>query len=492
MERRSLSIGAGRPTATAAAALALLAVVQTLGLAFSTRVAAADPPVVALQTVIGGIVNPTCIVNAGDGSGRIFLCEQSGVIRVLAGGALLPDPFLDISGRVSCCGEQGLLSVAFPPSYAATGRFYVNYTDTGGDTVISRFRIASDATVADPDSEQVILHIAQPYSNHNGGQLQFGPDGFLYIGMGDGGSGGDPGNRAQDPAELLGKLLRIDVDSGAEPYAIPASNPLRDSRRYRSEIWALGLRNPWRFSFDRATGDLWIADVGQNRWEEIDRQPAASGGGENYGWRRLEGTHCYGSSTCSTADLVLPIAEYSHDEGCSVTGGYVYRGALFPRLLGTYLFGDYCSGTLWKLQRDGASWASAVALQTPYAISTFGEDEGGELYLADYDGGTIFRVADTAPGCALGCSASVPASAPPGVEVTLAGSAVAAACPDPLSYQWDFGDGTSPAAGESVSHSYATSGSFAWRLTVSSGSATCSAGGVVAVRSRLRRRLVSH
>ncbi len=481
---------AARPRARGAARGLVPALVSACWLASGSRAGAVDGSAIAYQPVVAGIPMPTCIANAGDGSGRLFLCEQGGRIRILAGGTLLAAPFLDISSRVSCCDERGLLSVAFPPDYAEKGHFYVDYTDANGDTVVARFRASADPDAADAASEETVIRIAQPYANHNGGQLAFGPDGYLYIGMGDGGSGGDPGNRAQNPAVLLGKLLRLDVESGASPYAIPPGNPFRNRAGYRPEIWALGLRNPWRFSFDRGTGDLWIGDVGQDLWEEIDRQRASSGGGENYGWRIMEGYHCFDASSCNQAGLVQPVAEYGHGQECSVTGGYVYRGSAFPRLLGAYFYGDYCSGRVWTLRRDGASWLSTPAPPTPYAISTFGEDEAGDLYLGDYDGGGVFRIVDTAPGCALGCAAAVPDSALPGSVVGFAGAAAAAACTGAPSYEWDFGDGTPAASAQNANHAYATSGAFVWRLTVRSGDSTCTASGEVTVPSRLRRRLL--
>lgn len=259
-----------------------------------------------------GVQLPVHIAHAGDGSGRMFVVEQGGRVQLLQAGAPLSPPFLDIASRVSCCGERGLLSVAFPPAFTSKGYFYVNYTNTVGDTVIARYRLGTSPHLADPGSEEIILTVRQPFANHNGGQLAFGPDGFLYIGMGDGGSGGDPQNNAQNPASLLGKLLRIDVESGGAPYTVPVSNPFINTSSVRPEIWALGLRNPWRFAFDRQTGDLYIGDVGQNAYEEVNFQPATSTGGENYGWNLMEGAHCFRSETCNQAGLTLPVAEYTH------------------------------------------------------------------------------------------------------------------------------------------------------------------------------------
>ena len=375
----------------------------------SAAPSAAEWPQISLVKRFSGFTQPVQITQAGDGSGRLFFVEQPGRIRVSRGGTLLPVPFLDIASRVSCCGERGLLSVAFPSGYGSKRYFYVDYTDTAGNTIISRFRLGADADVADPGSEQIVLTIAQPYSNHNGGQLAFGPDGYLYVGMGDGGSGGDPQNNAQGPASLLGKILRIDVESGAAPYAVPVSNPFAGRAGYRGEIWALGLRNPWRFSFDRRTGDLFIGDVGQNRYEEVDFQPAGDPGGENYGWRIMEAGHCYDPNPCDQTGLAQPVFEYDHSQGCSVTGGFVYRGSLYPRMQGVYFFADYCSGRLWGLRRDGNSFQSTQLLDSPYTVSTFGEDEAGNVYLADYGRGDVYQVTD--PGAIAGYVYRVPAVA---------------------------------------------------------------------------------
>ena len=271
--------------------------------------------------------------------------------------------------------------------------FFVNYTDRQGDTVISRFVVSQDPAQADPSSKVVVLTVDQPAANHNGGQLAFGPDGFLYAGLGDGGRAGDPLGNGQNTQTLLGKMLRLDVDHG-QPYTVPASNPFAGDLGFRPEIWATGLRNPWRFSFDRATGDLYIADVGQDEYEEIDYQPAGSRGGENYGWSIMEGLHCYpAGEACDPAGLILPVAEYDHSQGCSVTGGYVYRGQQFPSLDGTYLFGDYCSGRIWGLARDGqGQWRMAEVGRANVEPSSFGEDESGELYLADLQGVQLYKI----------------------------------------------------------------------------------------------------
>ena len=291
---------------------------------------------VTLREVANGLSQPLAIAHAGDGSGRLFVTLQEGRVMIFDGRQIVPKPFLDLRERVASGGERGLLSVAFHPDFANNRWFYVNYTDLAGNTVVSRFRAARRApNVALRRSETLVLSVTQPYANHNGGQLQFGPDGFLYIGTGDGGSGGDPENRAQDGGSLLGKLLRIDVNQS--PYGIPTDNPFSNRTDIRPEIWAVGLRNPWRFSFDRATGDLYIADVGQDAWEEVNFQPAAGPGGLNYGWRRLEGRHCFNPpNACDDGTLTPPVLEYDHSVGESVTGGYVYRGSQVPELAGRY------------------------------------------------------------------------------------------------------------------------------------------------------------
>jgi len=314
---------------------------------------------------------------------------------VIENGQISSTPLLDIMDRVGSRGnEQGLLSVALPPDFATSGVFYVNYTDRYGDTVVARYRLQKDDLYqADPNSEEIILRIEQPAANHNGGQLQFGPDGYLYIGMGDGGRAGDPWGNAQNPQVLLGKMLRIDVLS-AGPYRIANDNPFVGRHDVRSEIWALGLRNPWRFSFDRLTGDLYIADVGQDRHEEVSFQPGGSPGGENYGWDVMEGGQCFEPATgCDPTGLVLPVAEYDHTWGCSITGGYVYRGARYPQMYGVYFFGDFCSGRIWGLWREPSDrWKTVLLLETEVNISSFGEDAAGELYVLGYGDGTIYRI----------------------------------------------------------------------------------------------------
>lgn len=343
-----------------------------------------DPNAFAWVPVIDGLTRPVDLQSAFDGSGRLFIIEKYGAIRIVKDGQLLDQPFLNIDDRVNDeSNEMGLLGLAFHPNYEQNGYFYVNYTGEGGHTRISRFTASGD--IADPNSEQVLMVIDQPFPNHNGGGVVFGPDGYLYLGLGDGGAGGDPFKNGQNLDALLGKLLRIDVNNG-DPYAIPADNP------FGSEVWAYGLRNPWRFSFDRATGDLWIGDVGQGEWEEVDYLPAGSLGGANFGWSIMEGSYGYDGE--AQPGLLLPAAEYSHSNpysGCSVTGGYVYRGAM-PEWNGVYLYGDYCEGTVWGLTLLNGQWQSQVLFETDIRITSFGEDEAGELYLVS-DTGAVYILA---------------------------------------------------------------------------------------------------
>ena len=356
----------------------------------------------------GQIARPTDIANAGDS--RLFVVEREGYIRVVQGdGSALEEPFLDITDRVEWIShsERGLLGLAFHPDYAQNGYFYVNYTvQPTGDTHISRFQVTSDPNVADADSEEVLLEIDQPFGNHNGGDLAFGPqDGYLYIALGDGGSGNDPGNRAQRLEELLGKMLRIDVnaENGLPPdcgepgaYTIPANNPFVGTAGACDEIWAWGLRNPWRFSFDRLTHDLYIGDVGQGVIEEIDFQEAASDGGENYGWSCFEGTRPNpqtGAEECEPASAYeAPIFEYNHDFGCAVTGGFVYRGGLYPDLTGRYILTDYCTGYFWDLDVENGWQATRHDNLQRFGFTTFGEGANGEIYVANTANGEILRV----------------------------------------------------------------------------------------------------
>jgi glucose/arabinose dehydrogenase len=362
-----------------------------------------NPSMVWLQEVASGFTNPIFITNAADGSKRMFIVEQTGFIRILKNGSLLTTPFLDIHTIIKSGGEQGLLALAFHPSYGTNGKFFVAYTaprngdTTGSILVLERFSVSkNNPDQADPSSGVVLLTIDHPtYSNHNGGTLEFGGDGYLYWSTGDGGSGGDPSNNAQQLTNLLGKILRIDVNSGS-PYGIPNNNPFYSSidPNIKKEIWAYGLRNPWRFSFDRSTHDLYIGDVGQSTREEVDFQSSTSIGGENYGWRVMEGSICYNpSSGCDQNGKVLPVTEYDHSLGCSIIGGNVYRGVNFPSLVGHYFYGDICSGRLFSLYKDPTlGWISTQLMDTSYSISTFGEDEQGELYLADYSTGKIYNI----------------------------------------------------------------------------------------------------
>lgn len=353
---------------------------------------------ISLEPVISeGLVQVTYLTHAYDE--RLFVLEKIGRIRIIENGLLVEQPFLDISDRVgSVSSEQGLLGLAFHPDYATDGapnegNFYVNYTDYSGNTHISRFSVLeNDPDRADPNSEVIYLTQIQPFPNHNGGSLAFGPDGYLYAGLGDGGSANDPLGAGQDLSTLLGKILRLDVDSTPDEYAIPPDNPFVSVDGAQPEIWAYGLRNPWRISFDRATGDLYIADVGQNQWEEVNFQSDGSVGGENYGWRIMEGTHCFEAETCGQQDLVLPVFEYDHSMGCSITGGYVYRGNLFPAMTGNYFVSDYCTGTIWRLIPDGDNWLADVVLESDLIISSFGEDVNGEIYVTNYWSGGIFRI----------------------------------------------------------------------------------------------------
>lgn len=340
-----------------------------------------DPGAYDWQTVASDLVRPVDL--QADGSGRLFVIEKVGRIRILQDGQLLDQPFLDITDRVGSNGnEQGLLGLAFHPAYAQNGRFFVNYTNNNGDTEIARLQVSTDPNSADPNSELKLLGVDQPFANHNGGALAFGPDGYLYAGLGDGGSAGDPMGNGQNTNTLLGKILRLDVDS-AEPYVVPSDNP------FGNEIWAYGLRNPWRLSFDTSTGDLYIGDVGQGEWEEIDFLAAGSAGGANFGWDFREGAHDYEGG--GPAGMIDPVAEYSHQEGgCSVTGGYVYRGSM-PEWNGIYLYGDYCTGLIWGLIRSNDGWQKQMLFEMDVTITSFGQDEAGEIYLVS-DTGTIYRL----------------------------------------------------------------------------------------------------
>jgi glucose/arabinose dehydrogenase len=345
---------------------------------------------------------PLFVTSPSGDKARLFVVDKAGRILLLDRntGAVL-STFLNITSLVSTGGEQGLLDMAFDPSYSTNRRFFVNYTDTNGNTVIARYlQDPLNPNVALTTADRIILTVTQPFSNHNGGMLTFGPDGFLYIGLGDGGGGGDPGNRAQNPSELLGKILRIDVSQGGggqPPYSIPTDNPCLGQPGIREELWALGLRNPWRYTFDRQTDDLYIADVGESTLEEVNVSTAATGRGKgfNYGWNTMEGTDCFPiGSTCNSSGLALPVVEYSHAEGCSIIGGYVYRGSGIPNLQGTYFYGDLCSRFVRSFRYVNGqvtqhfNWAS---LQPAGNITSFGQDDDGELYMTTSDG-ALYRI----------------------------------------------------------------------------------------------------
>jgi glucose/arabinose dehydrogenase len=364
----------------------------------ATGVGLQYPPLEAgrlrLGTIVGALDQPLYLTNAGDGTQRLFVVERTGRVRVVLGGVLQSAAFLDLTGKVSCCdSERGLLGLAFHPSFASNRRLFAYYTDPTGDIIVAEYTANSARTSAAASTERVLLRIThRTYANHDGGWLGFGPDGYLYIATGDGGGGGDPLGNGQNKNTLLGKMLRIDVN-GAQPYAIPPTNPFATSGGAK-EVWAWGLRNPWRDSFDRERGDLYIGDVGQGAYEEIDRAGPAQGG-QNYGWNVLEGFSCYNATTCASAGKTLPIAAYAHGSGdsigCSVSGGYIYRGAGQPALQGHYILGDYCSGRIWTLYQD-ENVANLVSQgQFAVNISSFGESENGEVYLTDL-GGTLYRV----------------------------------------------------------------------------------------------------
>ncbi|HEY6569990.1 MAG TPA: PQQ-dependent sugar dehydrogenase [Candidatus Limnocylindrales bacterium] len=347
-----------------------------------------------LTPVASGLANPVLFTSAHDGTGRMFIVEQTGAIRVFDNGSVLPGNLLNLAGSISHGDEQGLLGLAFHPNFENNRKFYVNYTNRGGDTLVREYKTStSNPNRVQSGSGRTILKVHQPYSNHNGGNLAFGPGGYLYIGLGDGGDAGDPGRRAQDKNSLLGKMLRIDVDSrsGNKAYGIPKSNPYVGEKG-KNEIFQRGLRNPWRYSFDRSNGNLWIGDVGQGGYEEIDR--TTSGNGTNWGWRVMEGYKCYSpSSGCNKDGKKKPVAVYSHANGrCAVTGGYVYRGSNIPALRGWYVFGDYCSGEIWAVSSTASDHKSKILLRDSNAsISSFGENAGGELFVVGR-GGTIYRI----------------------------------------------------------------------------------------------------
>jgi glucose/arabinose dehydrogenase len=385
-----------------------------------------DPlPAVRLVPIADGFTRPLHVTHAGDGSNRLFILEQEGKVWIVQDGQVLPEPFLDISDKVifhpELCSTCGLLGLAFPPDYEESGYFVVGYTtgenvafpvgkepDAGNDSVIARFRVDPlDPNRADAASEEPLLLLNQPYVDHNNGMLLYGPDGMLYAGFGDGGWVGapqaDPLAYGQRRDTLHGKILRIDVGP-AGPYSVPAGNPFYGEAGVLAEIWAYGLRNPWRFSFDRATGDFYMGDVGQSRYEEVNFRPAGEQGGENYGWSITEATHCYPDDPCEKTGIILPIHEYTTIvDGDSVTGGYVYRGPHMPAMNGAYVYADFVSGRIWALRRDGPAWVNEELLDTDLNIPAFGEDEAGELYLLDYIGGALYQIVDRANDRFLPC-----------------------------------------------------------------------------------------
>jgi glucose/arabinose dehydrogenase len=338
-----------------------------------------------------GLRRPVFLTHAGDE--RLFIIEQVGRIWIWQDGELLTTPFLDIVSSVDSRGnEEGLLGLAFDPNYAQNGYFYLNFTASDSTTRVARFSVsAQDPNLADPRSRLELMVVEQPYDNHNGGMLAFGPDGYLYIGLGDGGSAGDPLNAGQDDSQLLGKLLRVDVSQG-DQYAIPADNPFLEDPEARPELWATGLRNPWRFSFDRLTGDLYIADVGQNAIEEVNFQAADSPGGQDYGWRYFEGSYNYQNPPRDKTPFTFPVAEYQHGQHCSVTGGYVYRGETLPDLNGVYLYADYCSGVIWSLRQQDGIWQTRVWMDSNFNITSFGEDAAGEVYILSDNPAGVYRI----------------------------------------------------------------------------------------------------
>lgn len=428
-------------------------------------------PSINLNSFSTGYSRPIAIEQCGDS--RLFIVQQRGLVIICDSlGNRLSTPFLNLSSIVSQSGnERGLLGLAFDPNYATNGYFYVNYTaDTDGNTRVARYsRNASNPNLADASSQVLLLTITQPYSNHNGGNLEFGPDGYLYIGMGDGGSAGDPQNNAQNPLSLLGKMLRIDVHSGS-PYAIPPTNPYFGSTSVLQPIWATGLRNPWRFSFDRFTGDMWIGDVGQNAWEEVDFEPAGSPGGLNFGWKCYEGNATYSAGSCSTVSThTAPIYQYDNDLiGCSITGGILYRGAQFANMHGYYIFADYCSGRYWATLRNATLNTfntTQIKDTTDYQYVAFGEDRYGEMYVAALDGGVIYKIRSTQCAPAAIIRNTTPTTVCEGDPYVLN-----AVLGTNLNYQWAWNGIDIPGA-NSPNYAVTITGNYTVRVTKS---ATCS------------------
>lgn len=355
-----------------------------------------------------GLSLPTEIVAPPDGSGRLFIARQHGLISIIENGEVQPEPFLDIRSKTYAGAERGLIGLAFSPSFALNGEFYITYVTRpgAGSTIVARYRVPPGQPTADEESEEIILRLDHPNEIHYGGTLRFGPDRFLYVGLGDGGSALDEDGNAQNLDSLFGKILRIDVESVRKPYGVPASNPFLATPGARPEIWAYGLRNPWKFSFDTLYGDLYIGDVGQAKQEEIDFQPASSPGGENYGWNIMEGAQC-AIGPCETPGLTTPIHTYGRDDGGSVTGGFVYRGSAIPSLVGTYVYGDFVSSAIWGLTYSDGQWRNRLLYASDFQISSFGQDESGEIYAADYENGVIFRI-DPVGGDVAGRTPPIP------------------------------------------------------------------------------------
>jgi uncharacterized repeat protein (TIGR01451 family) len=436
----------------------------TLFLAAQTAAVGQNWPQISFADPVGGFHLPTHIAVARDGSGRLFVTEKAGLIRIVRDGVVQPTPFLDITSRPGTQGNQGLLSVAFPRDYASRQHFYVNYVTSSNTLVVARYRLTADPNVADPNSEQVVLTTGpfETNGNHFGGELAFGPDGYLYFGVGTG-NGAAPDNLGQDLTVLRGKLLRIDVETGdPATYTIPPSNPFVGDRNARPEIWAIGLRNPWRSSFDRQIGDYFIADVGQSMREEVDVQPANSAGGENYGWNIMEGSLCFNANTCDSTDLTLPVAEYDHTEGCSISGGTVYRAARYSTFAGIYFYGDWCSGRIWGLQQVNGSWQNSFLSSSNLALVAFCEDEDGYLWAADYNGGAIYSIVQGPP-------------TPVNLSVTQTESADPSPLGDPLTYTLHITNNSSATAtGVIINDNWTTSAAF---VSVTSDKGICSRSG---------------
>jgi glucose/arabinose dehydrogenase len=348
-----------------------------------------------LELFAEGVIQPTDMVAATDGTDRLFVVSRIGTIHVIEDGELREEPFLDLREQIEHeMVEQGMLSMALHPDFAENGYFYVYYITHGDeDTMVSRFQISEDGQFGDPGTETPILEVEQPHYSHNGGNVKFGPDGYLYIGLGDGEDPGDPHENSQDPNTMLGSILRIDVDGG-EPYAIPEDNPFVGSDEGLDEVWAYGLRNPWRFSFDQETGDMFMVDVGQWEIEEVNVQPADSSGGENYGWPIMEGDECWEAEECDKEGLTMPAVTYENpDFGCAIIGGYTYHGSAHPELEGIYFFGDWCSGNIWGMVEEDGEWVKEIVIESDLMINAFGLDHNGEIYALDFEeGGGIYRV----------------------------------------------------------------------------------------------------